>query len=465
MLPKTLWCSNSEVRKRNIADKTLLLTIKSNRLLVLSEHAQAIWDQLDCLKACRESDIAEALQREYSGVTVEQIRLDVHRFLSGLQEKGFARQEDKVTSRPNFNTNTDGQGSVSGHFSFSEKLHQLATQKNIPISAGLEITQRCHLRCMHCYIDDQPINYSNELSTKELLALLDQIVSNGCLWLLITGGEPLLRKDFLDVYYHAKELGMIVTVFTSATTLNERIANAFVEYPPFLVESTLHGAKKKTFDAISGISGSFKDFQRGIHLLQERSIPFHLKMIVMKQNVDEVEDARQLALKMGARDFRFDPMVNADFLHSRKAVDLRISVAKALQLDLLGPYKSRWNKIFRTAIVKRATHQVSDKLLFPCRAGKCSFTISADGKLLPCILMRVPEYDLRKLSFTDAWKELNRYTTNALMQEDNPCLTYLVQTCSKCPAWGYLEQGDPNTKSRFACTLQQEREKIFLPEG
>jgi len=460
MATEIAWVRDVNVRKRTIAREVLLLSVKNNRLLVLNEQARAIWDMFTNTEALRERDIIEALDKEYPDATIEQLSTDVHNFFCDLQRKGFVRRDGEATPKTEVNGNE--KTVLSGHLSFSERLHQRATQCNIPVSGGLELTQRCHLRCIHCYIDNQPISCANELSTTEVFTLLDQMAECGCLWLLITGGEPLLRRDFSDIYCHAKKLGMIVTIFTSAANLTPRVADVLAEYPPFLVEATLHGSTETTFDGVTGVQGSFRQFQYGIGLLRELGIPFHLKMIVMRKNLHEVELARQLAIKLGAGDFRFDPLVNADFLHSTKAVDSRITVEEAIKLDLLEPYQDRLEKAYRKAFEEQAQKSVSRDLLFPCRAGKCSFTVSADDKLLPCVLMRVPAYDLRTMSFSEAWRALNRYTTTVRMQEDNHCRTCLVQTCSRCPAWGYLEYEDPNAKSRFACALQQEREARFL---
>lgn len=454
------WIRDADVRKRTITGETILLAIKNNHLLVLNEQAAAIWNILSSSKTCQEKEIVEALHRDYPTTRIEQLSTDVHKFLRDLGHKGFVHYGNGVIPKTEVSDNE--QSVRSGHLSFSERLHRRATQINTPVSGGLELTQCCHLKCIHCYIDDQPIDCANELSSTEIFALLDQVAEYGCLWLLITGGEPLLRKDFIDVYRHAKELGMIVTIFTSATNLTQRVAEAFAEYPPFLVEATLHGSTEATFDTVTGVHGSFKRFERGIGLLREFGIPFHLKMIVMRENLHEVEPARQLAIKLGAEDFRFDSMVNADFLHSAKSKGLRITIEEAMELDLLEPYRDRWERVFRKALDEQTRNPVFHDLLFPCRAGKCSFTVSADGKLLPCILIRAPAYDLRTMSFSQAWNRLNRYTTTVSMREDNLCRACPVQTCSRCPAWGYLEHEDPDAKSRFACALEQKRESYFL---
>lgn len=455
----TTWLPHPDVRRRSIVGKTILLNIKNNRLLVLDKQATAIWSKLTISRWQSELCIVGVLQKEYKGVSPKKLQEDVHSLLSDLEERGFVHSRD-AHHKPR-TPSSDKKPSSSGHFSFSESLHIQATKRNVPISGGLEITQRCHLRCVHCYIDNQPVVYHKELSTAEMICLLGQLAESGCLWLLITGGEPLLRGDFSEIYQEAKELGMIITVFTSATNLTEEVADLLAEYPPFLVEATLHGSSETTFDGISGVPGSFLRFQNGLTLLRERGVPFHLKMVMMKQNVHEVEAASRLAYELGAEDFRFDPMVNADFSHSSKAEGLRISVEEALGLDLLEPYRSRWKKVYRTAKSKQAADQTSEALLFPCRAGKCSFTVSADGQLLPCVLMRTPSYDLRRVTFSEAWAELNRYANTTRMRSDNPCLGCAVELCSKCPAWGSLEHGDPNAKSRFACALEQKREQIF----
>ena len=85
---------------------------------------------------------------------------------------------------------------------FIEPLYDKTHAKNKPINGQLEITLRCNLRCVHCYvIEDES---KEELTLPEITNILDQIHQEGCLWLCLTGGEPLLREDFLDIYTYAR---------------------------------------------------------------------------------------------------------------------------------------------------------------------------------------------------------------------------------------------------------------------
>ena len=104
---------------------------------------------------------------------------------------------------------------------FSLRLHEKVADQRIPIAGSLEITERCNLRCAHCYINlpsgDQ-VARDKELSTAEIQNILDQIVDQGCLWLLLTGGEPFLRPDFLDIYTYAKKKGYTTGVVDPGDT-------------------------------------------------------------------------------------------------------------------------------------------------------------------------------------------------------------------------------------------------------
>ena len=116
---------------------------------------------------------------------------------------------------------------ITSYSEFSKRLHDKVSIQRIPIAGSLEVTTRCNLHCAHCYInlpiDDRQV-CKQELSTKKWYSILDQIVDEGCLWLLITGGEPFIRPDFLDMYTYAKKKGLLVTVFTNGTTITPYIA-------------------------------------------------------------------------------------------------------------------------------------------------------------------------------------------------------------------------------------------------
>ena len=109
---------------------------------------------------------------------------------------------------------------------FWEPIRNKIQAKRIPVSGTIEPTLRCNLRCVHCYIPHDFIE--KELSYGEWCQVLDEIVTEGCLWLLITGGEPFIRDDILDIYTYAKKKGMIITLFTNGTLITPKIADYLI---------------------------------------------------------------------------------------------------------------------------------------------------------------------------------------------------------------------------------------------
>jgi len=134
------------------------------------------------------------------------------------------------------------------------------------VSFDLEITPRCNNNCRHCYINlpaDDKNAESKEISFKDIKKIADQAVGLGALWCLITGGEPLLRKDLFDIYLYLKKRGLLVSVFTNATLITKVHADFFKRYPPRDIEITVYGVTKDTYEKVTRRHGSFDEFIRG----------------------------------------------------------------------------------------------------------------------------------------------------------------------------------------------------------
>ena len=213
-----------------------------------------------------------------------------------------------------------------GYGEFSEWLHQKVGNQRIPISGSLEVTLRCNLRCQHCYIPGERrlSRKERELSLGEIQRILDEITDAGCLWLLLTGGEPLLRRDFLDIYTYAKRKGLLLTFFTNGTLVTRRIADHLAEWRPFNIEITLYGTTQETYERVTGIPGSYTRCRRGIDLLLERNLPLGLKTMVMTLNHHELDQMKVLADNLGVQ-FRFDPILNPAQDGSARPTYLRLT--------------------------------------------------------------------------------------------------------------------------------------------
>ena len=184
-------------------------------------------------------------------------------------------------------------------------------QERVPISGILELTTSCNLKCVHCYLgpqEEQRKKRSLEMSTERVKSVIDEIVESGCLYLVITGGDPMVRKDFPEIYRHAKESGLIVTVFCDAILVTEKIVRLFEEYPPFKVDVSIYGATAETYEAVTRVPGSFPKFLAGLDRLRRAGIPYSLKTVLMTINKHELSAMRRMAEEMGVA-FRMDSAI------------------------------------------------------------------------------------------------------------------------------------------------------------
>ncbi len=142
----------------------------------------------------------------------------------------------------------------------SETLAAYAAQRHIPLSGTFELTARCNLKCKMCYVrlDKSKIeSLGRELTAKEWISLGEDAARAGTLKLLLTGGEPLLRPDFPEIYTALNQMGFIISLYTNSTLMTPELYNLFQKLPPTLTSITLYGACPETYEKICGSAEGF----------------------------------------------------------------------------------------------------------------------------------------------------------------------------------------------------------------
>src|SRR5512137_531629 len=113
------------------------------------------------------------------------------------------------------------------------------------------------------------------MDTAFIKNILEQAADLDCLTVRFTGGEPLLREDFAEIYLFARHLGLRVTLFTNARLITPELAQLFARIPPGQpIEVSVYGMHAVSYDAVAATRGAFEEFWRGITLLREYKIPF-----------------------------------------------------------------------------------------------------------------------------------------------------------------------------------------------
>ena len=309
-----------------------------------------------------------------------------------------------------------------------------------------------HFKQLELFLSNHPSrpkSQSEELSFSEVCALLDDAAQAGCLWLLFTGGEPLVRPDFVEIYTYAKKKGFLITLFTNGTLLTEKLADYLQECSPYLVEITLYGVTRETHERVTRVSGSFKQSLRGIHRLLERGIPLNLKTMAMTINRHEIRDMEKFAKQLGVK-FRFDPIINAPFNGSREALGLRLTPEQVLKLELADDRRvDNYRELCR-----KFNGALGAEGIYGCGAGLYNFHIDPYGQMSICMNARWPSYDLRRGSLSDGFYNFFPQVRSQKPKSSYPCgHCDLHSLCNNCPGTAYAEVGDPEAVVDYYCRI------------
>ncbi|MDV2496324.1 MAG: radical SAM protein [bacterium] len=320
------------------------------------------------------------------------------------------------------------------------------------------MTERCNLNCKHCYIN-LPTNdraaRAAELSTEEIRRILDEMADAGCLWLLLTGGDPFLRPDFLDIYTHAKKKGFLVTVFTNGTMITPKIADYFVELPPTKIEVTLYGMSEATYEAVTGLPGSYKKCIRGIELLHERGLPLKLKAVGLTINKHELADMRAYGESLGRGTFKgVDYAINPRLNGSKIPCHYRLNPREIVELKMSDPDHLSKYQDYQERMQGASSETPKSQNLYTCGAGISLFHIDSYGRLSLCMISRLNSYDLRKGSFAEGFKDYLLGARTKAKPRDFLCDQCEIEhICEHCPAQSELVHGVLDKPVDFLCEV------------
>lgn len=343
-----------------------------------------------------------------------------------------------------------------GSSEFTNALGSMEFQDDLPLAGSIELTLNCNLRCKHCYIRYEGAS-DGEMNTEQVKLVLDKLAEAGVLYLLMTGGDVLVRPDFKELYLHAKRHGFLITVYTNATLVTEELADFFVTYPPRRIEITIYGHTEHTYNDVVHKPFAFDRFRQGVDFLLERKLPVFFKTMVMKSNVHEFDEIRNWAENELKRPFRFDTIINPRLNGDQDVLEERISPEQIVQLQYSDPEEIERFERLR----EMAKNAPSDSRLFKCGAGIRTFHVDPRGDMHPCMMWRTTPYSLLTGSI-EGWKK----HVETLRERESPvdtgcrsCQNRLA--CGNCAAVSALESGTAGKNLDYYCSINKEREKLL----
>ena len=345
-------------------------------------------------------------------------------------------------------------------------LIQKARYFKIPIGGTMELLPLCNMSCRMCYVQKTKKEVEKEgrmLSCDEWLEIAEKAKEAGILFLLLTGGEPLLFPEFERLYKTLIQMGFVITINTNGTLIDEHWANVFAEAPCRRLNITLYGKDDATYKSLCGNAHGYEQVMNAVRLLKERNIPFRFNFTSTPWNIEQLHDIVSIAnennIPISCATYVF-PALHRDNTNARltakECAKAMIDVAREKHPTFPMEVHAKATMVLLKQPIK------NQKAGYHCGAGYNGFWINWRGELTCCGMIDTPHTSLLDKTFQEAWDTI---------AEDYRCLPVCeaCETCKKrnlckvCTAACYTETGTTDAKPQYLCDVVDEMIKLLMP--
>lgn len=329
-------------------------------------------------------------------------------------------------------------------------ITDLAKQKIVPVSMLIEVCHTCNEKCVHCCL---PEHNSNGLTLFQYEKLFDQMVEAGTLFVILTGGEPFMRSDFLDIVRSARNHYLSVTIFTNGTLLTKKIILELKKLFVQEVHISLYSADPEVHDKITKKTGSFQKSLRAIKRLAMAGITTRIKCPLMNKNADNIDCLKKLARELKA-DIQFTSIITSKNNGDNSTQSLRMTAiqAKKALTD---------NKIDKHSFLPTNFSDQPENCI-PCDVVFNGGSIDPFGNVFVCNQLRICGGNILDKSLTEIWKNSPKFQKlrNIRLSDLWECVACdLFKYCTRCPGLALLEDGN-----LFLCSTAAKNNAILRKE-
>lgn len=357
----------------------------------------------------------------------------------------------------------------------TDYLYSKASFGKIPISGTFELSPLCNFSCRMCYVHKTAKEVSEHsrpmMKIDQWIKIAEEAKKKGMLYLLLTGGEPLLWPDFWTLYEKLSEMGFLIDINTNGSLIDSVVVERLVNYPPRRVNITLYGGCDETYETLCGVRGMFDKVTKAVDMLIENNIQVKINISLTPYNVCDLEKiikfAKDRDLLIQTTTYMFPPIRRDETM---VGVNERFTPEESARYRLecyrlqFGEEKYvKYLKDIQKGYVPPAGFDefCVDPLdgRVRCRAGKACFWVTWDGWMTPCGMMINPKVDLLKDDFASAWENLTELSSNIILS--GLCTNCANQRiCHACAAMAMAETGSSEKVPVYLCKEMKAKKEI-----
>ena len=353
----------------------------------------------------------------------------------------------------------------------STYLHSKGRKLGLPIAGNFELTARCNFNCPMCYVhlNQAEIEKSGkrELTAEEWIDIARKAKDKGMIFVLLTGGEPMMRKDFFEIYDAMRNMGLLISINSNGSMLKGEILERFLKTPPFRFNISLYGGSNETYEKMCS-RAVYDEVKENIRKLRSKGVEVSLNLSITPYNKDDLEriykDAVELDVNVKASSYMYPPVrINGEVYGCGN----RLTASEAAMCSV------KWDEIRFTEEEFTVRAENMSKLIdeyrescpieadegVRCRAGSSSFWITWDGKMLPCGMMTTPKADLLTTDFDKAWEFVREETKKIRTPKECTVCEY-KEVCGVCAAVCFTETGSFDKVPYYICEKTKEQVKL-----
>jgi len=348
-----------------------------------------------------------------------------------------------------------------------------AKENGIPINGSIELTPLCNMNCDMCYVrmsKDEMEAQGRLRTAEEWLEIGAQMKDAGVLFLLLTGGEPLVYPQFREVYLGLKQMGMILTINTNGTLIDEEWADFFQKHKPRRINITLYGESHETYQKLCHYEEGFDRTMEAVRFLTERGIDVKIGGSATKANANHIAEIIACGDQLGVA-VRVDTYMMPAERERNQPYNLqsRLDPEAAAQVRIMALKKEMPAGTFKQYVLQ--TMDMVEKFVpsteprcVTCYAGNCSFTLNWQGNMRPCVVLSEPSVSVFDAGFAAAWQQIRETVGNIRLNlKCSQCR--LSALCRTCAASALLETGSFDGVPEYMCHYAEESYRLIKLEA
>lgn len=339
----------------------------------------------------------------------------------------------------------------------------------IPIAGNFELLPLCNMDCKMCFAKmtkDEMNKHSPMHDYKEWLNIAKNMSDAGMIFLLLTGGEPFLYPHFKELYLGLKKMGIIVSINTNGTLINEEIADYLASDPPRRLNITLYGSNDETYAKLCHNPKGFTQVMNAVKILKERNIAIKFNCSLTPDNINEQEAifniSKKLDIPIEMGFYMFPPIRKNNIQNVKYRLSATEAAKARFTYEKLKRSPGEFNEFVSFSLKSYNKYQQQEEFKsgYTCRSGNSVFWVNYDGTMSACSFTNDFTINIFENDFKESWNKLvNHVSSSKMSLKCHKCKERIL--CGRCAAAAITETGKINGVPDYYCKITNHYIKLL----